>query len=447
MNILLIGNGFDLAHHLPTKYPDFLEFVKVIKQILKICNGEDIGDIDWGNINVQVKELIKPNMGNVRNNLFSQSEMWNDLIGNNVWIEYFLQCDSFLKENWIDFESEISRIIKIIDNDIHKNGGLNAVVRSISEDFLANYFLDNLDERIQKRRDELFKKYENIPVGEQSRYVEQYEEAHPILPLKEEITYGDLIRILEDDLNKLIRALEIYICEYVEKIDIIEKSPDIDKEEIDFILSFNYTHIFSKLYSVSSQSKKEVADPFDYLHGEAKINNTVETNNMVLGIDEYLPEERKNTEIEFIDFKKFYQRIFKGTGCKYKKWLEIIQKDYLEYIQRQIDTDSKRYILDKMQATMHYYAMQAIKRQSLKKHNLYIFGHSLDVTDKDILRDLILNDNVYTTIYYPDKKELGRKIANLVKVIGQDELIRRTGGSTKTIEFKLQQPMVSIYKL
>ena len=422
MNILLIGNGFDLAHGLPTKYTDFLEFVKMIK-IIKEKNifndGFAISDagcnVDNGKLHQDIRLTILNKANN--NKLEGDSKELIDCINHNIWIEYFLQCDSFLKENWIDFESEISRIIKIIDNDIHKNGGLNAVVRSISEDFLANYFLDNLDERIQKRRDELFKKYENIPVGEQSRYVEQYEEAHPILPLKEEITYGDLIRILEDDLNKLIRALEIYICEYVEKIDIIEKSPDIDKEEIDFILSFNYTHIFSKLYSVSSQSKKEVADPFDYLHGEAKINNTVETNNMVLGIDEYLPEERKNTEIEFIDFKKFYQRIFKGTGCKYKKWLEIIQKDYLEYIQRQIDTDSKRYILDKMQATMHYYAMQAIKRQSLKKHNLYIFGHSLDVTDKDILRDLILNDNVYTTIYYPDKKELGRKIAKYESIV------------------------------
>lgn len=33
MNILLIGNGFDLAHGLPTKYTDFLEFVKMIKII------------------------------------------------------------------------------------------------------------------------------------------------------------------------------------------------------------------------------------------------------------------------------------------------------------------------------------------------------------------------------------------------------------------------------
>jgi hypothetical protein len=412
LNILLIGNGFDLAHHLPTKYPDFLEFVKVIKQILKICNGEDMGDIDWGNINVQVKELIKPNMGNVRNNLFSQSEMWNDLIGNNVWIEYFLQCDSFLKENWIDFESEISRIIKIIDNDIHRNGGLDTVVRNISEDFFANYFLDNLDERIQMRDEAAFNKYAGLPVGEQSKYAEQYRQDNPVEPLKEEITYGNLISILEDDLNKLIRALEIYICEYVEKIDIIEKSPNIDKEEIDFILSFNYTHIFSKLYNVSSQSKKEIADPFDYLHGEAKINNTIETNNMVLGIDEYLSQKRRNKETEFIAFKKFYQRIYKQTGSEYKRWIEIIKNQ----IQEIDDKIKKQYPVQ----------IPYNKIPNKCRNQLFIFGHSLDITDKDVLREMILNDNVYTTIYYPDKKELGRKIANLVKVIGQDELIRRT---------------------
>lgn len=430
MNILLIGNGFDLAHHLPTKYPDFLEFVKVIKQILKICNGQDMGDIDWGNINVQVKELIKPNMGNVRNNLFSQSEMWNDLIGNNVWIEYFLQCDSFLKENWIDFESEISRIIKIIDNDIHSNGGLDTVVRNISEDFFANYFLDNLDERIQMRDEAAFIKYAGLPVGEQPKYVEQYRQDNPVESLKEEITYGNLIEILEEDLNKLIRALEIYMCEYVEKIDIIEKSPDIDKEEIDFILSFNYTHIFSKLYSVSSQSKKEITDPFDYLHGEAKINNTIETNNMVLGIDEYLPKKRKNEETEFIAFKKFYQRIYKQAGNEYKRWVEII-KNHMQEIDDKI---KKQYPVQ----------IPYNKIPNKCRNQLFVFGHSLDITDKDVLREMILNDNVYTTIYYPDKKELGRKIANLVKVIGQDELIRRTRGNTKTIQFVLQKPMEKI---
>ena len=87
------------------------------------------------------------------------------------------------------------------------------------------------------------------------------------------------------------------------------------------------------------------------------------------------------------------------------------------------------------------------------KHELYIFGHSLDVTDKDILRELLLNDNVNTTIFYykrknefgnddNGRKDYGEKIRNLVKVIGPEELRRRTGGGNKTIEFRLQEDMV-----
>lgn len=31
MNILVIGNGFDVAHGLPTKYGDFLEFCELLR--------------------------------------------------------------------------------------------------------------------------------------------------------------------------------------------------------------------------------------------------------------------------------------------------------------------------------------------------------------------------------------------------------------------------------
>lgn len=168
----------------------------------------------------------------------------------------------------------------------------------------------------------------------------------------------------------------------------------------------------------------------DYIHGKADMNNTVESNNMVLGIDEYLDDDRKNIDVDFIAFKKFYQRIHKETGCKYKEWVDIIKGEW-----ENATEENKAKI------------RRCISKGELENkriHRLYIFGHSLDVTDKDILRDLILHDNVHTTIFYPDKEELGRKIANLVKVIGQDELIKRTGGSTKTIEFKLQQDMMYI---
>ena len=94
---------------------------------------------------------------------------------------------------------------------------------------------------------------------------------------------------------------------------------------------------------------------------------------MVLGIDEYLPIERRNKDVEFIAFKKFYQRIYKQTGCEYKEWIDEIQIRNLECAKN--------------------------GKNNAEIHNLYIFGHSLDVTDGDILRDLILTENVYTTFF------------------------------------------------
>ena len=42
MNILVIGNGFDLAHGFPTTYKNFLEFTDVFKRYIPICKKEEI---------------------------------------------------------------------------------------------------------------------------------------------------------------------------------------------------------------------------------------------------------------------------------------------------------------------------------------------------------------------------------------------------------------------
>ena len=121
MNIIVIGNGFDIAHNLPTKYTDFLEFVKVIRYIL---NTKNMNDIDWGKTNPQIKRIVTDNTdntGNIRKNLFSKEKVWKNLLDNNFWIEYFLQNDMHGKENWIDFESEISYVIQSLHRDMHGN--------------------------------------------------------------------------------------------------------------------------------------------------------------------------------------------------------------------------------------------------------------------------------------------------------------------------------------
>lgn len=388
MNILVVGNGFDLAHGLPTKYGDFLKFVEVIRQVLNAKGKE----IDWKDIHLEIKELIKINMGNVRDNIFSQEQIWRELLEENFWIEYFLQCPMYQKENWIDFESEISNVIQSIDFDMKDNN----LKLDDSASIVSNFYLEKF---FHKR----------LPAA-----VLDFGQGIQV------ITFREIRDILYQDLNKLTRAFEIYLCEYVGKIESGKISKEIKGLGIDHVLSFNYSHTYQKLYDKSKKIK------YDYIHGESKFNSTIESNNMVLGIDEYLHKKSKDKEIDFIAFKKYYQRIYKETGSEYKNWVdEIANSRYANEV-----------------SLREQFPKQIPYEKFNSKHKLYIFGHSLDITDKDVLRDLILNDNVYTTIYYLNKAVMGQQIANLVKVIGQDELIRRTGGSTKTIELKLQAKFV-----
>ena len=263
MNILVIGNGFDLAHGLPTKYTDFLEFAKVIEQALS--KGRLAG-IDWENTNVEVQNLLKTNKGKVQEKLFSNKQTWEELINNNIWIEYFLSIYADRKMNgkdgWIDFESEISEIIQSIDKDM-RDFKLENNIQYLSNVFLSEKFCDDS---------------QTVFTYKGKQYYSQ------------KLTYKILRDKLLDDLNRLVRALEVYLTEYVEKIEIRKKSADISELNIDSVLSFNYTHTFSKLYKVSNNLKKKNTYSFDYIHGETSSSNTIETNNMVLGIDEYLSQ-------------------------------------------------------------------------------------------------------------------------------------------------------------
>lgn len=93
MNILVIGNGFDLAHGLPAKYVDFLEFIRVIKSIneLNILNNLDkIYTKLYGikKTNSEIKYMIAKKFGS---DVLGESEKeLLSLIKNNFWIDYFL---------------------------------------------------------------------------------------------------------------------------------------------------------------------------------------------------------------------------------------------------------------------------------------------------------------------------------------------------------------------
>lgn len=135
MNILLIGNGFDLAHGFPTSYLDFLEFCKMIKAVYTVNDTRHCDDV-WKALNLKVEGERLGRLKNKFSELFSMATIesnWKrgnfirtntsfdelyDLIEANIWIEYFQKTPMYNKENWIDFESEISKVIQSLDKDM-----------------------------------------------------------------------------------------------------------------------------------------------------------------------------------------------------------------------------------------------------------------------------------------------------------------------------------------
>ena len=230
---------------------------------------------------------------------------------------------------------------------------------------------------------------------------------------------------LEKDLDRIIRALEIYLARILCYVPEDFKLKEITDLEISRVLSFNYTDTFYRLYD----ENKDIQ--YCYIHGKAKGLSAVDTCNMVLGINEFLPDELADKDMTFVYFKKYYQRIYKSTGAEYLEWVEEIQQDLWK----------EKMHLSTLYEQDKFFDIERLKnREYTRVSNLYIFGHSLDVTDKDVLKALICNDNVQTHIFYyrethDDRRTLKKLVANLAKVIGPEELIRRTGGPDKTIEF------------
>ena len=202
------------------------------------------------------------------------------------------------------------------------------------------------------------------------------------------------------DLKDFIRCLEIYICIHINEIKPNKRITELDDiESIDAVLSFNYTNTYERLYGKDNTK-------YHYIHGKANINNTVDSCQLVLGINEYSDTSDDN-DTEFIQYEKFFQRIYKRNGCEYTKWIE--------------DKDEED-----------------------KKYNIYIYGHSLDSTDADVLNEFIELENCQITIFYYDDEALEGQITNLTKIIGRKKMIDFTSGSSPKISFQKQDNTIDV---
>ena len=368
MKTLVLGNGFDIDHELPTKYKDFLCFVEVIKEIQIL---EEKGDSSSYILDTELKKYVY-NLLYLDDKKKTKFEVLS-LLESNVWIDYFLNVKGEFGENWIDFEAEISHVVQELEN-------------------VKDYVIDEMRKGV---------KVTDVPDFMKKRLDKLSPNAVGIYKDGNEREMYDFISKWVNDLKRMIHLLEIYLDDYVQKIKIACFSPDIYELNPDRVISFNYTNTYEKIYSYKRNGIK-----YNYIHGKSSSDSSVDTCNMVLGIDEYLDNDRRNQKTEFIQFKKYFQRIHKKTDCEYVYWFD-----------KELRTE----------------------KSERNREEVFIFGHSLDITDGDVLSTIINCPNTYVTIFYHDDVDYGKQITNLVSLLGQDIMLSKVYGKNPSIIFKHQQ--------
>lgn len=279
MNILLVGNGFDFAHGLPTDYQSFVKFLNAVRLMGDSADNypEYINAIEDYKFCTEFNQFLIEAYKTPTDNKF---EELHGLIRNNFWAEYFRPVGNS-ENTWISFEKEISEIVQRLD--LYRKSADRNERRMLMLPLIPIFQRAGIDEAKIYGKSNVF-----------------------------------LINQLLNDLDRLIRCLEIYLCLCLQLIHIEKKLQVIsDIGSIDKVLSFNYTDTFERVYEPTLEKTPE----YCFIHGRAKMENTIDSNNMVLGIDEYLDEAERSKDVELVRFKKFYQRIFKQTDYNYMNWV------------------------------------------------------------------------------------------------------------------------------
>lgn len=351
MKILVLGNGFDLDHNLPTSYMDFLNF----------CNYV----LDMDNPNSPMIKKLKPKQIRYAEVLKTCEPVKNTFVAflkNNHILSYFNAKTATKGENWIDFEREIKSIVnefKVIELKLKESNQYcyhtdsNHKVHQILQDLGLNY-VDR-------------ESWNEISLS---------------------ATHKDLCH----SLNNFSLALEYYISVFVNETPLEGVSPDIVDFDANKVLTFNYSNTYERLYGGVCWDES-----IDHVHGLAVENHNDEPN-IILGIT----TREESLQNYYVEFEKYFQRITKRTGNEYKKWLQ--------------------------------------QRKGInEKIEVMFFGHSLDATDSDIIRDLICYDHSEVKIYYFNEKAHQQIVANIIEIIGKDNLIEFVSGESPKIEFIKQK--------
>ena len=365
-NILLVGNGFDLYYKLPTKYADFLHVVKFLlnnrnTNFLTIGDVFSQGSLQQTDRHIAVCYTVHKEMFDATAlNKEYVSEIIN-LTEHNLWFSYL---DAVFNKDagWIDFEKEIGFVLKCFEKGFEKSTlvhfkGPEKHIQYVIE--LFGFYIDKVASK-------------NAVTTGTYKVNADYCIESPVGSGNNIVNTGKVVDKLYEELLDLANALKLYLKCFVES-SLNALKVDKTCARIEFLshiekaITFNYTNTYERLYYNNSAF---------HIHGNVD-------EDIVLGVNPDEADSLEKINTTFVCFKKYFQRTLFETDHEYLKWINEC-----------VDTKTP--------------------------YRLFSIGHSLDVTDQDIIAELFRNAKEII-IFYHDATAKRSYISNLVRMFGKDE--------------------------
>lgn len=379
MKILMLGNGFDLYHKLPTTYRCFLLVANFLQNATELPKNIAAVFVGLTGICDEINTSYNTYKEFYEGYSFDDADKQKlhelkSTVENNMWFRYFWEHYN-VDGGWIDFEKEISYVLSLF---------LSVLELKKDRLFLQHKAQIQYPPELLAIRG--FEQFYTTVYGDSYGYFKK--KYVYSLESKPGMYSVDDTRILHDLYNDLIcfkKALQLYLTFFVEKpLTMMCARNAMEKNDcfggFDNVITFNYTNTYETLYGNPS---------IHYIHGKLDAD-------IVLGVNPDEKDELQNMDISCIMFKKYYQRVLYRTDNTFVELISNLNKN--------------------KEALSHL------------PNELVICGHSLDETDKDIIEALFAcSDRIYIVCHKLSK--IGSYISNLVKIYGKtkfDEIRSRT---------------------
>lgn len=351
-DLLIVGNGFDLASGYETSYQSFLNYCRSEKRLNNYLINFFIDAYDKGYI---------------------YNAEWNGF--ENLLCQYLQFLDFLFKSNKVErgFYPDQFQQPSQNKNNVYYGFYIKDVSSLPDNIFLILHLQNPLQGLLFFAEDKDFK----FPIlgaglftgGQKSLYMRITIPFKLAICNKEEYAMNFLLEQLDNRLNELENILK----DYIRKVTIVQKSRPkaLTGYAATRIISFNYSGVAQKSFNVD---KEHIA----YVHGT--INKEI-----VVGVEPLMIKGQTfDEESNYIRFFKRFRSILKNCNEEYNKNIQCYIKD---------------------------------------TSIIAIYGHSLDLSDKSILKPILEGKYKRCDIYcYEPEENYKFKIAKLIGVDLFDEI-------------------------